>query len=156
HFKSNNPVTTTNPAQVSIKLALVGGGDPVTIPINGAHVQFTASATGLMEGQLHGSIKKDDVDKNIIPAVAMLLTDQIAKDPTSASAKMIGMLFDTGGCMDGAVAATANDGKITACEVAGNSIIQNVLASDVQIYTNGQYAPNAMNKMKDSLSLGLG
>ena len=33
------------------------------------------------------------------------------------------------------------DGKIDACEVAGNSIIQAVLSPDVQVYQNGEYKP---------------
>ena len=43
------------------------------------------------------------------------------------------------------------------CCVRQNSIIMNVLAPDIQVYdANGNYAPNAHNATKDSLSIGIG
>ena len=46
---------------------------------------------------------------------------------------------------------------IDVCEVSENSIIQNVLAPDLQSYdANGNYAPQRLAMKKDSLSIGLG
>ena len=175
-FLSNNPVTTTHPVTVQIKLPLIAGADALTLNVNGAHIQFN-TGSGLMNGQIHGSIKKADIDNGIIPAVAMLLTKKVAADckggggsdggapapdggagVCSSSAKQILSIFDTGNCTnpDG-TKAVAGDGKIDICEVSTNSIIMNVLAPDVQIYdASGNYAPNKANTTKDSLSLGLG
>jgi hypothetical protein len=166
-FKSNNPVTTKNPVTVTVKLDLVGGGNPISLAVHGAHVQFqtgtdmASGAPGLLSAELHGSIKNEDVQGVIIPNVAMLLTTKIQilkTDPNNGTAKMIESLFDTGGCTnpDGSMA-VAKDLKIDPCEVSSNNIIQNVLAPDVQIYdASGNYAPNKANTNRDSLSLGLG
>jgi hypothetical protein len=171
-FSSNNPVTTTHPVTVSIKLPLVQGVAPLALQLNGAHIQGDVSASGIMNGQLNGSIKSSDVQNNIIPAVATLLTQKVAGcvgpvDLAMASgdggmscstAMTIDGIFDTGGCTDSnGTMAMAKDGIITVCEVAGNSLIMNVLAPDVQIFdSSGNYAPNKANAMKDSISLGLG
>ena len=156
-FTSNNPVTTKNPIAITLKLALISGGAPVSLIVNGAHLQFTATSDGkLTDGQLHGSIKNSDVQGQIIPGVAMLLSQQVAKDNCmGGTSKQIASIFDTGMCGS----AKAGDCKIDACEVAGNSIIMNVLAPDVQIYSDAAstvYAPNKLNTTRDSLSLGIG
>jgi hypothetical protein len=181
-MKSNNPVTTTHPVQMALKLPLIQGSDPLVLNVNGAHVQFTTGTDmasgkpGLLNGQLHGSIKNADIQNSIIPAVAGLLSARIAgckggggADAGTSSGdggaactdgdKQIQSIFDVGGCTDtNGVMAMANDGVISVCEVAMNQIIMNVLAPDVQIYAadGTTYAPNKDNKMKDSLSLGLG
>ena len=158
NFKSNNPVTTKKPVSVTLKIALISGAAPLNLTLNGAHVQWTSGmdvATkkpGLLNGQIHGSIKSADIQTGIIPAVAQLLTMRLKADPTSASSKQIAGIFDTGGCGT----AKPNDGIIDTCEVANNSIIMAVLAPDIQVYdANGNYAPNKDNKVKDSLSAGL-
>jgi len=176
---SNNPVTTTHPVTLTLKLPLIAGADALSLNVNGAHIQFnvgTDSASGkpgLLNGQLHGSIKNADVQNSIIPAVAQLLSKNVsvccmaggadggAGDGGGCTAgdKQILQIFDTGGCMnpDGTMA-VAMDCKIDVCEVATNMIIMNVLAPDVQIFASDgtTYMPNPKNTMKDSLSLGLG
>jgi hypothetical protein len=163
-FKSANPVTTNEPVSFTLQLGLFSSTMVVELPLNGAHVQFTtgtdaaSGAPGLLQGEIHGSIKNADVQSRLVPAIAQLLSAKIQADPTSATAKMIEQLFDTGNCInaDGTMA-VAGDGRIDPCEVASNAIIQNVLAPDVQIYdANGNYAPNPANTQRDSLSVGLG
>jgi hypothetical protein len=171
---SNNPVTTKSPVIIALKLPLIAGVDPITLKLNGGHIQFktgtdmASGKPGLIEGQLHGSIKNDDVQNTIIPAVAMLLTKKIADDCMGGgadggagdggaggctnTAMQIKSIFDTGGCGT----AKASDGIIETCEVAMNSIIMNVLSPDIQVFDSaGNYAPNKDNTKKDSLSLGL-
>ncbi|MCU1278920.1 MAG: hypothetical protein JWM53_2466 [bacterium] len=172
-FSSAPPATTTKPVEVDIKLPLVAGADPVTLKVNGAHLQFTRGADGkITGGQLNGAIKNSDVQTLIIPNVAKLLTDKIAKDmippaTLSSSDMQILSIFDNGGKADAACAAgtcknpdgscaTKGDNKIDVCEVSTAGLIQNVLAPDVQMYdAAGAYAPNKDNTVKDSLSLGL-
>jgi len=172
-FSSAPPATTTHPIEVDIKLPLVSGADPVTLKVNGAHLQFTRGADGkITGGQLNGAIKNSDVQTQIIPNVAALLTKKIKDDSTppnmlSSGDMQILSIFDNGGKADAActagtcknpdgTCATKGDNKIDICEVSTAGLIQNVLAPDVQMFdASGAYAPNKDNTMKDSLSLGL-
>jgi hypothetical protein len=166
-FNSNSPVTTSSPTSLTIQLPLVSGSQPVKLSISGAHIQFTKMGDGAMKGQINGGIKSTDVQNNIIPNVAMLLSDRVTAMPTGSTEMQILSIFDTGGeadpacsgaCknMDGSCA-KAGDKKIDVCEVATNSIIKNVLAPDVQLFSDdgSTYKPNPANTHKDSLSLGL-
>ena len=159
---TNNPVTTASPVKISLKLALIAGADAVELSLNGAQVQGAVSATGVMTGELHGSIKAADIQSNIVPAVAKLLTKQITDNPLSPSTGQIKSIFDTGGdngmCTNpDNTMAKGGDGKIDICEVAQNSIIKNVLAPDIQVYdVMGNYAPTKANTKRDSLSFGVG
>jgi hypothetical protein len=172
-FSSAPPATTTKPTEVDIKLPLVAGADPVTLKVNGAHLQFTRGADGkIMDGQLNGAIKNSDVQTQIIPNVAALLTKKIKDDSTppntlSSGDMQILSIFDNGGKADASCSAgtcknpdgscaVKGDNIISVCEVSTAGLIQNVLAPDVQMYdASGAYAPSKDNTMKDSLSLGL-
>jgi hypothetical protein len=172
-FSSAPPATTTKPIEVDIKLPLIAGADPVTLKVNGAHLQFTRDSAGkITGGQLNGAIKNSDVQSLIIPNVATLLTKKITDDSTppsmlSAGDMQILSIFDNGGKPDAACTAgtcknpdgscaTKADNKIDICEVSTAGLIQNVLAPDVQMFdAAGNYKPNKDNTVKDSLSLGL-
>ncbi len=118
---------------------------------------------GLMNGELQGSVKEQDVQTIVVPAIAKLLTETVMQNPGTPTSMQILQLFDVG---DGNGGTCTNpdgtmgkpgDGIISPCEVAMNNIIQNVLAPDVQIYdANGNYAPNPANTNRDSLSLAVG
>jgi hypothetical protein len=172
-FSSAPPATTKHPVSIDIKLPLVAGSAPIPLSVIGAHLQFTRGADGKVTGgQLNGAIKNEVVQMNIIPGVAKLLTDRVTADPTSSTNMQILSLFDTGGKADAACGATcknpaygdragmcavAGDKIIDTCEVSTASLIQNVLAPDVQMFDSaGNYAPNKDNTTKDSLSIGLG
>jgi hypothetical protein len=167
-FRSNNPVTATVPATYSLSLTLIPGAPPLSLQLTGAYAQYTRDASGaLMAGQINGAIRNDTVQTQIIPAVAVLLSGQIAMDPTGSGSMTILSIFDTGGAADPACAAgtcknadgtcaVKGDNKIDVCEVATNPVIVNVLAPDVQLFNGTTYAPSKDNKVKDSLSLGLG
>jgi hypothetical protein len=165
-FNSASPVTATTPTNVTIALPLVPDAVPVTLKITGAHLSFTRGADGKVNGaQLQGAIKDADVRGEIIPNVALLLTDKINEMPPTTTGADIERLFDTGGapaapdcpttCKTDTGCATKGDKKIDVCEVATSGLIQNVLAPDVQMFQGGVYKPNKANAEKDSLSLGL-
>jgi len=173
-FSSAPPATTTKPIEVDIKLPLVSGADPVTLKVNGAHLQFTRGADGkITGGQLNGAIKETAVQMDIIPNVAQLLSNKLMNDmPQTSTDMQIASIFDNGGKADPAcstgtcknpsygvragMCAAAKDNIIDTCEVSTAGLIQNVLAPDVQMFdASGAYAPNKDNTMKDSLSLGL-
>ena len=173
-FSSAPPATTKNPVSVSILLPLISGATPVKLVVQGAHLQFTRGADGKVTGgQLNGGIKSDDVQMNIIPAVAQILSNKLMNDmPQTSTDMQIASIFDNGGKADPActagtcknpsygtragMCAAAKDNIIDTCEVSTAGLIQNVLAPDVQLFdASGAYAPNKDNTMKDSLSLGL-
>jgi len=148
---------------INLSLPLAGGVLPLTI--FGAHVQGAITATGIMSGQIHGVIRQSDINSEIIPAVATLLTDQIHKDPTGGTTMTIIKLFEDMTnpvtkmkCMVAADCCATNPAtcKILPAEVQGNSLIQNVLAPDVQGFQNGMWSPVPKGQTKDSLSVGLG
>jgi hypothetical protein len=176
NFSSNSPVTTTHPVSVTLQLPLVAGSDPVQLKVIGGHIQFRYAGAGkLMSGQIHGAIRTEDVQNNIIPNVTQLLNQRVMMDPTTSTNKQILQIFDNGGEPDPSCAAgtcknptgcgtgcdgmcaMAKDGKIDVCEVSTNSIIKNVLNPDVQMFSadGTTYQPNAANTHKDSLSLGI-
>jgi hypothetical protein len=171
-FDSNNPASATTNYEMQIQLPLVAGATPVQLNVSAAKISFTntGGSGNVMTGQINGAIKNTDVQMSIIPNVAALLTMRLMTDPTSSTSSTIENLFDMG---DGAgnpctnmygpdvgKMEVANDHHIGACEVADSSIIQNVLAPDIQMFdAGGNYKPNsgncAMSKSCDSLSLGL-
>lgn len=162
HFASDNPVTTKKPATLRIRLALAEGQTPAEFIINGAHIEFDTALDGngkptLTNGRIAGSIKNEDVQKNIVPAIAVLLTDNIKRFPNVDSTNTIRNLFDKGMCSnpDG-TKANAGDDKIETCEVANSGLIKVVLGPDVAIYDkNGNYAPDKTKASPDSISVGL-
>ncbi len=168
---TNSKLNTTLPkdqtgAQVQtivIHLPLAGGMLPLTI--YGAHVQGQLSPAGIMSGEIHGVIRQADINSMIIPAIADLLTNQIRKDPTGGTTGTIVKLFEDmtnpatiAKCMVMAdcCAKSPTTCKIVPDEVKSNSLIQNVLAPDVQAFTGTTWMPVPKGTMKDSLSVGLG
>ena len=178
-FNSAPPSTTTHPVTAGVTLPLVAGQTPVPIILQGAHLQYTRAASGMVTGgQLQGAIKSTDVQLHIVPAVASLLTNKLQTDnPQTSTDMQIGSLFDTGGKADAScpamtcknptdgdgdaarkgMCATKGDKIIDVCEVSTNGLVTNLLAPDVQMFdSSGAYKPNKDNTMKDSLSVGLG
>ena len=161
-FASESPVTTRIPQFQALRLALFPGAPPVSLFINGAHLQFTIGGDGTLSGgQLHGSIKNSDVQGVIVPQLAAALSKAIGADACAgAESQRLAGLFDTGNCTNAdGTKAKAGDCRLDPCEIAGNPIFQQQLQPDVQIYSDAAstvYAPNPKNTMRDSLSLGIG
>jgi hypothetical protein len=138
-FASPNPMTTTTPVSLSVRLILFGG-TPVVVPIEGASLRFAAGLTTspqLINGRINGALTMETVNNFIFPALAEGLNATIQQDPTSQTAQTILALFDTGGCSSG----TAGDQMISICEVATNSLMASLFAPDVQLLPNGTFAP---------------
>jgi hypothetical protein len=102
-------------------------------------------------------VKSTDIAKNVLPAVAKVMTLQLADNPNSPSSMQIIKTFDLGGCSDpDGTAAKKYDSVINLCEITQSPLIQAVVTPDVQVYdANGNYAPNAKNQAPDSLSVGI-
>jgi hypothetical protein len=180
-FNSSSPVTTKSPVSVTIKLPLIAGADPITLDVQGAHLQYTRDSSGnVTGGQLHGVIPNSKVQSVIVPNVASLLTTKVNDPAGGATSGTINDIFNNGGTPDPSCSAgtcknpdgtcatnkatemAANPSKpvwtISPCEVSTSGIIKNVLSPDVQMFAadGTTWSPNADNKNKDSLSLGIG
>lgn len=168
-FASASPVTTKNPVAMSLSLPLVSGAPALSLNVNAARVTFTRNAAGSVTGgQLNGVIKNSDVQSELVPGVAKILTAKIQSGATDSTTMQISTLFDTGGTKDptgkcGATCqnpdgtcAVAMDHKIDTCEVSSSMLVQSLLSPDVQMYDSaGNYHPTPGSKSPDSLSLGL-
>ena len=167
---SESPVNTSAPVTLTLKLALIPGAPPVSLPVNGAHLTFTsaggridstctvAGTPGQPCGGLQGSIRATDLQNNILPQMAAALTAQIQANPNGVAAQTLEALFDLGGCTDAnGMVAKAQDLVVTACELGSAPLIQHLLAPDVQIFdANGNYKPVPKGSQKDSISVGIG
>ena len=158
-FDSSSPVTGPD-VQVTLFLPLTGS-TLLPLPLHGAHLTYKSNGSTLAMGQLNGAIKSSDVQTVIVPALAANLEAQVQANPSSMSSQQILAIFDVGNgsggpCTnpDGSLG-QPGDGHIAVCEVAGNGIIQSILAPDVQMFQGGVYQPNPANTTKDSLSLGV-
>jgi hypothetical protein len=126
----------------------------------------TVSGTGVMSGELHGTVRKKDIDDNVIPMVAQALTNQINADPGSNLGKYYTNLFEDqttqaskDKCTNSPSMCCAKNPatcKITAAELLANPIIQNITAPDVQMFSGDTWAPKPGGTQKDSLSFGMG
>lgn len=153
-YASANPATTTDPVATVVPLRLFAGTPVFYLPVNGVHLQWHFVGTSaIATGQINGSIRQEDVDNILVPALAEAFNAAIQADPGSTTAQALESMFDTGGC----TGAVAGDNAINVCEVATNSLMQTLLAPDVQIYdASGNYAPSAANTNGNALSVGFG
>jgi hypothetical protein len=166
-FDSVLPPRQTTPVTLTLNLVMFPNRT-IALPLVGAHITIIRE-TGKISGEIHGAIKKEDVQANILPTFAAQVQEQVTTKPNDPNSQALLGFFDDGGtpdpdaaCMmtcrntDGSCA-TAGDGKIDACEVTSNGIVQGVVASDVQMFTDDgtKYQPNPKNTHKDSLSLGV-
>lgn len=152
-FSSNAPATTARPVTVEINLPIASAGATLRVRLNGGHIQWRSTGTtGLMEGQVNGSLRVSELQTTVIPGVAALLNGLVAAGGSTATQVLD--IFDIGGC----TGATADDGQIAVCEVATNPLLQTILAPDVQVYaSNGTtYQPCRQNCTNDSISIGVG
>lgn len=144
-FVSANPVTTTTPVFLSLRLRI--GNYLVDLALQGARLKFTATATDLVQGQVNGSITAEDIDTIFVPALALSFDDEVQADPQSSRAMTLLQFFDT----------SPTDGRISVEEVRNHTLMQSILAPDVDIRdAQGNYAPNPDNTTPDALSFGFG
>lgn len=142
----------------------------VPMTLYGVHFQGALGIQGLTGGQLHGVIRKTEIDTQIIPAVAQLLTNQIRKDPMGSTTETIIRLFEDEAGNPASKAKCTNTPEkccktpanrtktceIVAEEVRTNALIGNVLAADVQVFQGDIWSPVPKGTSKDAMSLGLG
>jgi hypothetical protein len=168
-FQSVMPTEQKTAVTLTLDLVMFPGR-VLKLPLVGAQIQIVRETATRISGEIHGAIRKDDVQANILPTFAAQVQEQVTTMPMAASSMQLLAFFDDGGLPDadhtcGATCANpdmtcavAGDGNIDTCEVTSNGIVQGVVASDVQMFTEdgSTYMPNPANTHKDSLSLGVG
>lgn len=120
------------PTSLQLSLPLFGGTQ-IDVTLIGARLRGTLAGGGITDGAIGGAISKQDLDNQVIPAIAAAMDSAYQADPVGNA--MIGQLFDTN-----------KDGRIDATEVAGNPIVATFLTPDVDADGDGTY----------EMSIGLG
>jgi len=129
-----SPAPATNPNPVSLDIEVAVGASSMTIYVENARLSFTTSAAGdITFGQINGLISHEDLLNTFLPTLAMACNDSIQNDPTSDFSN--GCKGFDNGCSGSPT--FADDGMIEVCELTESSLMQALLAPDVQVVDNG-------------------
>ena len=144
------------PGNITIELALA---DTASVPINLIGARATAGVTesGLMAGKIGGALRDEDVQNELIPAVADLIASLLETSMCDGTPE--------GGCCPedstGAQILTFFDDNedcgVTAEELTANSLISSTIGNpDLDLFDEGGEFNPRQDGVKDSLSLGIG
>lgn len=144
-------------------------GFVLTLPLHGVHIEGTVAQSGsvmrINNGVLSGAVSQTDIDMQLVPALATVLTQLINGDPTSSTAKAIIGLFESKTspvsvtkCMTASKCCQTSPATcVILPEEVKASPIGGVLSSDVQVFDGmGRWAPTPGGTMKNGLSVGVG
>jgi hypothetical protein len=159
----NMQSSEVTPLRISVPLV---EGVSVPLDLYGVQLQGTLSDSGVMEGELHAVIRKQDIDEQLIPAMAQALTAKVNKDPTGAMAQAIIPFFEDSDYTSSKAKCDADPARccarnpttceISAAELRENTLLMEHLQPDVQMFQNGSWKPTPGGSAKDSLSIGFG
>jgi hypothetical protein len=161
--------TAANEQKITLNLPL-GMGTTLPLSLRGAHIEgslvMEAGVLKIKNGAIHGVLAKKDIDEQIVPLVASLLTDLIQKDvkmgmPGDTAKAIIGLFEQKN---DAKCMANMNDccaTHIATCKITKEEVLASpiggVLAPDVQVLDEaGNWKPVAGGKMVNGMSVGLG
>lgn len=142
---------TGGPGNVNLQIALAGGL-PIDLPLQRAKAEVNSiSATGWMTGKIGGAISQEDIDTNVIPAIAD--TVRTSFDETCDTNTQGGTMANMCNCMSGETGETLRglfdktpyDCNITNEEV--QAVVSGFLTPDIDLDGDGT---------NDALSLGIG
>jgi len=128
-------VFTGGPGKISLQIAL-GGTEPIQLDLIGARVKATSlSESAIASVILAGALTQNDLDTKVIPAVHAQLAPLITRDCTgTAPPDPCGcMANSTGKTVLGLFDTTPKDCTVSIEEIKTNSLIQSLLAPDVEI-----------------------
>jgi hypothetical protein len=135
--------------QGTVPAVLDLGAGPIALVVTRAVLSATCTKSRCTDGRLNGAVTKAQVDTVLVPALAQLFQPIVARDcpqPTTcadgSTGKTLENLFDAN-----------DDGTITADELLASSLLQAVLAPDLDLL-NAQGAPGH-DGVADSLSFGI-
>ncbi|MCS6913813.1 MAG: hypothetical protein NZ890_11305 [Myxococcota bacterium] len=157
--------TTATLARFELRLPVGGAVLPLTA--YGVHLQGTISPQEITEGELHGVVRAQDIEAQVIPAIAALVTFQINHFPMAqATESIVRLLEDPGHPVTQRKCMVARDCcqrvadrptcKILPEEVRDNPVVAAVLRPDVQVFDGDQWRPIPGGANKNALSLGIG
>jgi hypothetical protein len=162
--------TADNEQRITLMLP-IGSGTTLPLSIRGVHIEGTVSKDGngqpvINDGMLNGVISKKDIDTNIVPTVATLITGMINSKPADSTTMTIISLFEnmankassdkcaadmTKCCKTNPATCVILPAEVLASPVGG------VLSPDVQaLDDNDNWKPVAGGKSKNAMSVGLG
>ena len=142
---------TGGPGTVNLQIAL-SGGVPIDLPLQRARAELTSiSATGWTSGKIGGAISQEDINTEVVPAIAD--TVRTSFDETCATNTQGGTMAnmcmctagETGETLRGLFDKTPYDCNITDEEV--QMVVSGFLTPDIDLDGNGT---------NDALSLGIG
>jgi len=132
-FTSAAPATNPNPVFLDIEIAVRTSS--MTLNVQNARLSFTTNGAGdITFGQINGMIPHEDLLNTFPPTIAIACNDSIENDPAADFSSTCKGIFDKG-CS--ATPSFSGDGLIEVCEVTESSLMQSLLAPDVQIVDNG-------------------
>lgn len=145
---------TGGPGDVTIELALTET-NAVPIHLVGARVEMGVTADSLTSGKLGGAIRSEDIDNDLIPAVASLIDSIVSECVPEGDAccadgsagEQILTLFDADG-----------DCEVTTEELLASDLVDGTIRNpDLDLFDgdSNDYNPN-QDGVKDSISLGVG
>lgn len=155
--------TEVTPLRIYINLI-----DGVTVPLDlyGVQLEGTMSDDGTLEGELHAVLRKQDIDEQIIPAMAQALTAKVHKDPADPMAQAIVSFFEDPDSATSKAKCEAEPERccaqspttcdISVAELRENTLLMQSLEPDVQMFQDGVWNPTPEGTAKDSLSIGFG
>ena len=142
-FASVDPARAASPPSASLCIALLAK-TRVTLTLHGARITFAAAKNGLMTGQLNGALTLDDLQKVLIPVLALNLTALENQPNCDAACAAVKANFDI----------NPADKTVTAFEVA--TYLDVPLKPDVEVFdAKGNWAPSLANRNPNGWSLGL-
>jgi len=144
-------------ARIPIKLGLVAGQAPIEFDLVGGHVAADVTANDCSNGRVGGGIAMADLANLVLPAWATAMNASITSACRTGAAtgdysncdsneRSYLQMFDT----------APMDGNISLAEVRNNSLVQTLLAPDVDLLdVAGGYNPTP-GGTPDSISFGVG
>lgn len=134
--------------RLGVKLAVSDSAPPITLDLIATRVEATIDDAGCT-GRLGGAVTQHDVDTVLIPSVVGMMNAAIARDPGCPSACMAG----TSAALIIEVFDANMDGNITEEELRSSSIIQTLLAPDVDLLD--ETGVRGRDGLEESISLGV-
>lgn len=138
---------TGGPGNVTLQIALADG-PAISLPLQRARATISGlTATGWSSGKIGGAISQDDINSEVIPAIAMTVrasfdeTCDVGGTPPNCGC----VAGETGETLRGLFDKTPNDCNITDEEV--QAVVSGFLTPDVDLSGDGT---------NDALSLGIG
>lgn len=135
-------------------------GLEIPIHLYGAHVSGDVDGRGVRRMQIVGVLRADEVQRDIVGAMAKIFTLTVRRTPEAAGALQVIKIFETPAkcaAMPNLCCKTSPQTcEITADELRDNDLIKAITGPDLQMFDEaGHWAPAQSGDRLDSLSAGI-